>query len=48
MPTQVERNDAVLEEKILQLILPLLCLTPKTMDKDESPPRTLGRDVYRR
>src|SRR5215216_5723194 len=48
MPAQVQGDYAVLKRKRLQLIMPLLCLSPKAMDKNKSPLGMIGRYVDRR
>jgi hypothetical protein len=47
MPAQIERDDAVFNGKLLQLIMPLFRLSAKAMDKNKRPLGTIRRDVYR-
>lgn len=48
MPAQIEGDDAVLQGKFLQLVLPLFGLPPKPMDEHDRPLRMVGRDIDRR
>ncbi len=42
MPAHVQCNDAILQRKFKQLILPLHGLSPKAVDKNKSPLGALG------
>src|SRR6266508_6436676 len=48
MPAQIQRDDAVLQRELLQLIIPLFGLSPKAMDKNKRPLGMLGRNINRR
>ena len=42
---QVERDDAILERKFLQLVMPLRGLSPKPVNENKSLLGVVGRDV---
>jgi hypothetical protein len=44
----IERNDAVLHRKLLQLILPLCSLSPKAVQENKCPLGVIGRNIERR
>ena len=45
MPAQIQSNDSIIKSELLQLILPLLGVSAKSMHKNKRPLGVLGRDV---
>ncbi len=48
MPAHIQGNDAVIEGEILQLVMPLLGLSPKAVQENKRPPGLIGRNIDRR
>ena len=45
MPAQIQRDDSIIKRELLQLVMPLFCLSPKPVNENKCPLGMLGRDV---